>query len=568
MMVPVGHRRRVLVLGRTTLDIFVRFSVFPTAGMISAMPRPRLMAGGTAANIAMVLSDLGLDVTLWTRLGRDDASNIICDELADHGIAKDWIAFDSTHHTTTSIINVHPNGEIAILQHQGALSTFCMDDYPLDRLGTFDVVLIGGALNIKGLDGEPMAWFLLRARELGVRTAVCLSRNTHLRDQFLLSLSHIDLLFMNRKEAADITQTCSVTEACEWFHQMGVRTVVVTQGPDGALVFDGETSWSVAGLRVGVVDTTGCGDAFVAGYLDAENRGLSPCECVEWANAVGAYNARTLGAVPPSLNRIEIKAMIQRASRHGECGAIVLAGGQSKRMEGTSQKLTLDLCGKSMICRCIETLREAGIHRIIVVLGHEEEAVRHCLMDQPVEFLAGESPPKGTGSAVKTALSRLPDLPGQILVVNGDTPLVRSETLDELHWSKETNQTQVAVCTAISTNPVRYGHALVVRDEDNEFNRVEHFDPDRLSCQAPEINTGVYVFDNEALRFGADRIPVAADGKIHFSDILTVLRQDGRRVLLHHSEPFEEFISVNTRQNLSEVEEILHTRENLKGNKT
>lgn len=567
-MVPVGHSQNVLVLGRTTLDIFARFATFPTAGMISAMPRPKLMAGGTAANIAMMLSDLGLDVELWTRIGRDAAGNIVCDALADHGIEKDGITFDPYHHTTTSIINVHQSGEIAILQHQGATATFRLEDYPLDHLGTFDVVLIGGALKMKGLDGEPMARFLLRAHELGVRTAVCLSRNTHLRDQLLPSLSHMDLLFMNRKEATEIAQTSSVAEACEWLHKMGVGTVIVTQGPDGALVSDGGTCWSIGGLRVGVVDTTGCGDAFVAGYLDAESRGLSPYECAEWANAVGAYNARTMGAFPPFLNRAEVKAMIVRAKRHGICGAIVLAGGQSKRMEGISQKLTLDLCGKPMICRCIETLRAAGIHRIVVVLGHEAEAVKNCLLDEPVEFVSGQSPPESTGATVKIALTSLPDLPGQIFVVNGDTPLVRPETLEDLQRAKEDSQAQVAVCTAISKEPIRYGHGVIVRSEDDEFSRVEHFDSKRRPGQAPEINTGVYVFDNEALRFGVDHIPAAPDGKIHFSDILTVLRQDGRRVLLRRSEPFEEFISVNTRQNLAEVEEILRTHENPKGEKT
>lgn len=567
-MVPVGHSQHVLVLGRTTLDIFVRFAAFPTAGTVSSMPRPKLMAGGTAANIAIMLSDLGLDVALWTRLGRDAAGNIVCDVLADHGIAKDGITFDPYHHTTTSVINVHRGGEIAILQHQGATSTFRLEDYPLDRLGTFGVVLVGGALKMKGLDGEPMARFLLRAHDLGIRTAVCLSRNTHLRDQLLASLSHTDLLFMNRKEATEIAQTSTVAEACEWLHKMGVGTVIVTQGPDGALVFDGKTSSSIKALRVGVVDTTGCGDAFVAGYLDAQSQGLSPCECVEWANAVGAYNARTLGAFPPFLNRTEVKAMIERAKRHGACGAIVLAGGQSKRMEGISQKLALDLYGKPMVCRCIETLKAAGIHRIVVVLGHKEEAVRQCLLDEPVEFISGQLPPESTGSAVKIALASLSDLPDQIFVVNGDTPLVRPKTLEELHRAKKDSQAQVAVCTAISRYPIKYGHGVVVRNEDDEFNRIEHFDTERPTCQAPEINTGVYVFDNEALRFGVNHIPAAPDGKIHFSDILTVLRQDGRRVLLRRSEPFEEFISVNTRQNLVEVQEILRARENSQGDKT
>jgi bifunctional UDP-N-acetylglucosamine pyrophosphorylase / glucosamine-1-phosphate N-acetyltransferase len=241
--------------------------------------------------------------------------------------------------------------------------------------------------------------------------------------------------------------------------------------------------------------------------------------------------------------------------------AVILAAGQSKRMKSEIPKVLHQACGRPMIEYVLDAARESGAERMVVVVGHQAEMVRQALAHHPDVDFALQTEQKGTGHAVMMCREQLADHPGPVLILAGDTPLLKSSSLKLLFDVQQAEQAACVVGTARTEQNVGLGR--IVRDDEGRFLRiVEEKDASAEERAITEINTGCFVFDGAAL-FDA-LAKVRSDnkqGELYLTDCAEILRETGERVVAACELSFEEAMGVNTQEQLAEVERVMYNKQ-------
>ena len=240
--------------------------------------------------------------------------------------------------------------------------------------------------------------------------------------------------------------------------------------------------------------------------------------------------------------------------------AIVLAAGQGTRMKSKLYKVLHPVCGKPMVEHVVDHIETLNVERIVTVVGHGAEKVKEQLGEKSEYVLQAEQ--LGTAHAVQQAEEILGDLEGTTLVVCGDTPLIRPETMKALLDFHTEQKAKATILTAVAENPTGYGRIL--RNERGQVEQiVEQKDATADQQLVKEINTGTYCFDNKALfdalkQVGNDN----AQGEYYLPDVIEILQTQGDTVAAYVSTDFDETLGVNDRFALSQAEEIMRARIN------
>ncbi len=240
--------------------------------------------------------------------------------------------------------------------------------------------------------------------------------------------------------------------------------------------------------------------------------------------------------------------------------AIVLAAGQGTRMKSKLYKVLHPVCGKPMVQHVVDHIETLDVERIVTVVGHGAEMVKEQLGEQSEYVLQAEQ--LGTAHAVQQAESILGALEGTTLVVCGDTPLIRPETMKALFDYHTSQNAKATILTAVAEDPTGYGRIL--RDtEGNVAQIVEQKDATEEQRKVNEINTGTYCFDNKALFETLKLVKNDnAQGEYYLPDVIEILQKQGDLVAAYVTENFEETLGVNDRFALSQAEEIMRARIN------
>ncbi len=256
-------------------------------------------------------------------------------------------------------------------------------------------------------------------------------------------------------------------------------------------------------------------------------------------------------------------------SQYRPLSAVVLAAGEGTRMRSETPKVLHPLCGRPMLLHVIDALVALPLERIVVVVGHGAERVTKTLQEQvatelPVEFVE-QRVQRGTGDAASVALTAgVFDLDAEddLLVVPGDAPLLRAETLAALARSHREADAAATVLTAILDPPTGYGR--VVRDEKDGVDRiVEQSDATPDEFDIHEINTSIYCFRRGLLAPALRRLsPENAQGEYYLTDAVSVLRETGHTVIGVVADDSYETVGVNDREQLADVEAALRRRIN------
>lgn len=242
---------------------------------------------------------------------------------------------------------------------------------------------------------------------------------------------------------------------------------------------------------------------------------------------------------------------------------LIMAAGLGTRMRSARAKVLHELGGRPLIAHICRAAFALNPRRIYVVVGHQADEVTAAVVDefgdQRVSFIK-QVEQRGTGDAVRAARDALSQSDSTVLVLSGDVPLVRPETLGALVEKHRNSDAQDGGCTLLTVkleNPTGYGR--IVRDSDGRFLKiVEQKDASADERQIREINAGLYCFEVRSLFNALDRIqPVNEQGEYYLTDVPQILRSEGKAVEIYLHSDSREVSGVNTRADLAEFENIL-----------
>jgi len=239
--------------------------------------------------------------------------------------------------------------------------------------------------------------------------------------------------------------------------------------------------------------------------------------------------------------------------------AVILAAGKSKRMLSETPKVLHQACGRPIVEYVLDAAREAGCQRLVIVVGHKADVVQAALSHHPDVEFALQAEQKGTGHAVLMARPNLEAHSGPLLVLTGDTPLLRSASLSALLREQ---QDHAAACVVGTTRTEQNeGLGRIIRDPAGEFLKiVEHKDATPEQRAVTEINTGCFAFDCRALFEALDSVrPNNSQGEYYLTDCAEILRTQGRPVRAACVFEISEALGVNTQEQLADVERVMQS---------
>jgi sugar/nucleoside kinase (ribokinase family) len=271
----------------------------PDPGRLVLVDEMGLYTGGCAVNAATALAKLGLPVEAIGKVGSDPFGDFVVNAMQERGIGTRGVKRDAQAGTSVTMVMVDPDGERRFVHYIGANARLTLNDVSMQLVEEASILHIGGSLVLPGLDGEPTAELLRRARAAGVTTFLDTVWDDTGRWMRLLkpSLQYIDYFIPSLPEAQAIVDLDEPVEVARALIDHGVGTVALKMGADGCLVMSPEKkTFRLPAFEVEVVDATGAGDAFAAGFIAGVWHGWSIEKTALFASAVGALCVTGSGA--------------------------------------------------------------------------------------------------------------------------------------------------------------------------------------------------------------------------------------------------------------------------------
>ncbi|MEV4145524.1 sugar kinase [Amycolatopsis sp. NPDC049691] len=286
----------VVTLGAHVFDVQVRpVSAIPEGQGAALVEQIRFGPAGTAAGTAVTLAKLGAGVRTAGAVGDDPIGDLLLTMLAKHGVDTSLVLRRSGVQTSASVLPIRPDGSRPAFHVPGANLGFEPAEFPAASLAGATHLHVGGP---ELMGGAAAASLLAPARSAGVVTSADLLAPG---DPGVLAwidpaLSSVDYLLPNEDQVIGLTGAATVEDGAHALLARGVGCVAVTRGARGALVVTPESTLAVPAFAVPVVDTTGCGDAFSAGFLRGVGLGRSLREAAVLGCAAAGLVAQGLGS--------------------------------------------------------------------------------------------------------------------------------------------------------------------------------------------------------------------------------------------------------------------------------
>jgi UDP-N-acetylglucosamine diphosphorylase/glucosamine-1-phosphate N-acetyltransferase len=236
--------------------------------------------------------------------------------------------------------------------------------------------------------------------------------------------------------------------------------------------------------------------------------------------------------------------------------ALILAAGKGTRMKSDMAKVLHILKGKPLLYYSLEAARIAGAQKIIVIVGYQADKVREAFPDPDLVFVE-QMPQLGTGHAVMQAGEALRDYKGLTVILCGDVPLLKPETIQSLIDHHQDAQACVTVLTTEPPGPHAYGR--IVKNEQGDILKiVEHRDATDAERDILEINTGIYCVDTPFLFAALARVKNDNQQQEYYlTDIVEIARREGRKVQACLTADYVEVMGINTLEELTKAGEYL-----------
>jgi len=289
----------VSVIGLYILDILGRpVTAIPEGGNVDFIEEIRLTVAGTAGGTVVDTAKLGLNSLAVGAVGDDEKADWVLMTLEKHGVDTSAMQKLNGVPTSATILNVRPNGDRPALHVRGASDHFDVSETAYEKVFDAPLIHLGGTGLLKKLDGEPSVRLLAEAKRRGKTVTFDLIAT----DQHTISivkplLPHIDYFMPSIEEARDLSGKQSAEDCARAMLDAGAKACVFTMGPDGAFFADASgTRKRSPAYDIEIVDTTGCGDAFDAGFITALHHEMDLDTSLRFAQASAALVASGLGS--------------------------------------------------------------------------------------------------------------------------------------------------------------------------------------------------------------------------------------------------------------------------------
>lgn len=239
---------------------------------------------------------------------------------------------------------------------------------------------------------------------------------------------------------------------------------------------------------------------------------------------------------------------------------LILAAGKGTRMKSELPKVLHKVCGVPMVKKIAEICSKIGSLENILILGHKKEEVLKVMND--CNYVVQEEQ-LGTGHAVIQAKDKLKDFDGVTMVLCGDTPLLKEETLKKLYEEHKNMNASITILTSIYENPFGYGR-IVKKGEDVQA-IVEEKEASEEIKKIKEVNAGVYCFNNKELFEALEKIDNNNEkGEYYLTDVIGIAVKEGKKVRTFLLEDNDEILGINSKVELEKANGIMRARINKK----
>ncbi|HET6793916.1 MAG TPA: sugar kinase [Acidimicrobiales bacterium] len=312
-----GRSPRVVCLGVHIVDVLGRpVTTIPEGQGGRIIDEIRMTVAGTAAGTAVDLAKLGADVVAMGAIGEDELGDFVVTTMTRHGIDASRLARKPDVQTSATILPIRPNGERPAFHVPGANAHFEAGDVDLDAVAGAGFLHVGGTYALRRFDGAPAAEVLRFAKERGVVTTMDVLGVRHRDPMEVLGpcLPHLDWFMPNLDEGRRISGLSDPTEVARFFVERGAGGAVLKMDTEGSLVATADAQVRLPALPVTAVDSTGCGDAYCAGFIVGLSMGWDPEQAGRLGTAAAALVVGGLGSDAGIVDRPSTVELMERAT--------------------------------------------------------------------------------------------------------------------------------------------------------------------------------------------------------------------------------------------------------------
>lgn len=293
----MGPDMRVIAMGVHVVDVLARpIESIPEGQGGTLVEEIRITPAGSAGGTAVTLAKLGASVQSAGAIGTDALGDVMLELLGRFSIDTSLLVRREGVQTSASVLPIRPDGSRPAFHVIGANGAYNADDAPFSAIEAATHLHLGAP---EFMGGEHAARVLAHAREHGVVTSADLlapgDQAAAIHDWISPAFAHLDYLLPNDEQVLGLTAAADLERGCRALVERGIGCVAATCGRDGALIVDASSVEHVPAFDIEVVDTTGCGDAFSAGFLRGLALGRSRREAAILGCAAAALVAQGLG---------------------------------------------------------------------------------------------------------------------------------------------------------------------------------------------------------------------------------------------------------------------------------
>jgi sugar/nucleoside kinase (ribokinase family) len=310
---------KAIAMGVHVLDVLVRpVEAIPEGQGGQLVDEIKMTAAGSAGGTALVLAKLGAEVRSAGAVGTDPLATMLTGLLERDGVDTSLLARREGVQTSASVLPIRPDGSRPAFHVVGANAHYGPADVDWEAIGDASHLHLGGP---EFMGGEAAAEILTTARERGIVTSadVLAPGDMGILEWIAPALPHLDYLLPNDEQAIGFTGEADLEPACRALIAKGVSCVAATRGADGVLLVDSNGVQQIPAFAVDVVDTTGCGDAFSAGFLRGLALGRDRAAAAELGCAAAARVAQGLGT---DYGNFDLDAVLELADRTPRLGTV------------------------------------------------------------------------------------------------------------------------------------------------------------------------------------------------------------------------------------------------------